>query len=137
MAASGSPIPPSMMEKTWPMVNLWKLAMEVNCTRHFSFADLVSVASQVPKVDRQDAGSIEAGRMAETVVVRYLKEYWDWMLLGKKGGKLLKEESDTNLEVSFMDFSDIAISGQFFNAQPLDSDSGPEFPLMYTMHSKV
>ena len=72
----------------------------------------------MPETDWEDAGFIEAGRMVE-IVVKYLKEYWDWTLLGKKEDKLLKKESATYPEVSFMDLSGSAITGQeFLRVQP-------------------
>jgi hypothetical protein len=101
-----------LLTATWPSIKGWKLAIEINGTAHVSFSDLVTVKPQLPNwkfpnenlpnINLSDVGTIDDERMNDIVVV-YLREFWEWTLLGRRKGNLLKKESQKFPDVKFLD----------------------------------
>ncbi|CZR59971.1 uncharacterized protein PAC_09866 [Phialocephala subalpina] len=99
MAAENSTLH-NVLVKEWPIIDGWKLAVKVKGTVHISFSDFPALSPDLPEGDWGDVGSIEAKKINEIMAI-YIKEFWDWTLLGKRDGTLLKHESEEFPEVVF------------------------------------
>ncbi|KAE8445048.1 hypothetical protein EG329_013762 [Mollisiaceae sp. DMI_Dod_QoI] len=106
-----------MLVKEWSLISGWKLAVRVNGTTHGSFSDASALVPQLPTGDWGDIGSIKGSRLNE-IVVMYTKEFWDWTLLGKGGGILLKHESEEYPEVMFEHLEQDEIWEGYLKEQP-------------------
>lgn len=94
------------LETEWPLIKMWKLALEVNGTMHNSYTDAVALVPQVPSDSGlalnygPSIGTINPKRIIK-IVSTYLKAYWDRTLLGKEESPLLMHETAKFPEVIF------------------------------------
>jgi hypothetical protein len=97
----------SQLVAQWPLIKPWKLAVQVNGTKHQSFTDLAVIVPQVPNTTfaalySSELGTINSNR---TILITdtYLEAFFQWSLLGKSRPAILDGEVGQFQEVSFLD----------------------------------